>query len=93
MINYTLERCITNDDNWESYADLGCDEATAIEMWHYWQEKQPNNKFRMYKVTKELVAMSGDGQLNLVNEYANGKQELFPLTGNDFKSKEIRDDS
>lgn len=93
MANYTLERNITNDDNWEHYADLGSDETTAIEMWHYWQEKQPNNKFRMYKVTKELVAMSGDGQLNLVNEYANGKQELFPLTGNDFKSKEIRDDS
>ena len=59
MTNYTLERCITNDDNWEHYADLGCDETTAIEMWHYWQEKQPNYKFRMYKVTKELVAISG----------------------------------
>lgn len=59
MINYTLERNITNDNNWEHYADLGCDETTAIEMWHYWQEKQPNSKFRMYKVTKELVAMSG----------------------------------
>jgi hypothetical protein len=60
MINYTLERCITNDDNWEHYCDLGCDETTAIEMWHYWQEKQPNYAFRMYKVTKELVAMSGN---------------------------------
>jgi len=59
MTNYTLERNITNDNNWEHYADLGCDEATAIEMWNYWQEKQPNSKFRMYKVTKELVAMSG----------------------------------
>jgi hypothetical protein len=59
MTNYTLERDITNDGNWEHYADLGCDEITAIEMWHYWQEKQPNYKFRMYKVTKELVAMSG----------------------------------
>ena len=58
MTNYTLERNITNDDNWEHYADLGCDETTAIEMWHYWQEKQPNSRFRMYKVTKELVAIS-----------------------------------
>jgi len=58
MVNYTLERNITNDDNWEHYADLGCDETTAIEMWHYWQEKQPNSRFRMYKVTKELVAIS-----------------------------------
>lgn len=62
MINYTLERNITNDGNWEHYADLGCDETTAIEMWNYWQEKQPNSKFRMYKVTKELVAMSGNGE-------------------------------
>ena len=60
--NYTLERSIINDDNWEHYADLGCDEDTAIEMWHYWQEKQPNYQFRMYKVTKELVAMSGNAK-------------------------------
>lgn len=58
MTNYTLERTITNDDNWEHYADLGCDETTAIEMWHYWQEKQSNYQFRMYKVTKELIAAS-----------------------------------
>ena len=57
MINYTLERNITGD-NWEHYCDLGCDEATAIDMWHYWQEKQPSYKFRMYKVTKELVSTS-----------------------------------
>ena len=65
MTNYTLERNITNDDNWEHYADLGCDETTAIEMWHYWQEKQPNYKFRMYRVTKELVAAS---QMNAANK-------------------------
>lgn len=58
MINYILERCITNDDNWEFYADLGSDETTAIEQWHYWQARQLNYQFRMYKVTKELVAMS-----------------------------------
>lgn len=65
MTNYTLERCITNDDNWEHYCELGSDETTAIEMWHYWQEKQPNHKFRMYKVTKELVAAS---QMNVANK-------------------------
>lgn len=63
--NYTLERCITNDDNWEHYCELGCDETIAIEHWHYWQEKQPNYKFRMYKVTKELVAAS---QMNFANK-------------------------
>ena len=59
-INYELERAIGNDDNWEFYTSLGCDETTAIEIWHYWQDKQPNNKFRMYKVTKESVANSAN---------------------------------
>ena len=61
-ISYELQRCITDDDNWEFYTSLGCDETTAIEQWHYWQERQPKSKFRMYKVTKELVAMSGNGE-------------------------------
>ena len=64
MTSFVLERCITNDDNWEHYADLGCDETTAIEMWHYWQDKQPNYKFRMYKVIKELVAMSENAKVS-----------------------------
>lgn len=64
MTSFVLERCITNDDNWEHYADLGCDEDGAIEMWHYWQERQPNYKFRMYKVTKELVAMSENAKVS-----------------------------
>ena len=58
MIDHELERSIGNDDNWEHYTSLGCDESQAIELWHFWQGKQPNNKFRVYKVTKELIAMS-----------------------------------
>ena len=63
MTNYILERCITDDKNWEHYTSLsGCDESAAIEHWHYWQKKQPNYQFRLYQVTKKLVAMSGNGK-------------------------------
>ena len=59
MINYKLERSIGDHNNWEHYTSLGCDEGVAIELWHFWQEKQPNNQFRMYKVSKELVDLQG----------------------------------
>jgi len=59
MINYELERSIDNHDNWEHYTSLGCDEGQAIELSHFWQEKQPNNQFRMYRVSKELVDLQG----------------------------------
>lgn len=57
-VTYELERSIGDDDNWEFYTSLGCDEPSAVEQWHYWQERQPNNKFRMYRVSRELVAIS-----------------------------------
>jgi hypothetical protein len=56
-ISFELQRC-ADGNNWEFYTSLGCDDATAVEQWHYWQERQPRNQFRMYKVTKELVAIS-----------------------------------
>ena len=78
MTNYTLERCITNDDNWEHYATVGCDESTAIEHWHYWQEKQPNYEFRLYEVTKKLVAMSGNGNTAVFTDKSSRWLEGVP---------------
>jgi len=60
MISYELERSSIDDDHWMFYASFGSDEDEAIKYWHYWQEKQPNYKFRLQRVTKVVIAMSGN---------------------------------
>ncbi len=62
MVNFVLERSTADEDKWGHYCNLGCDETEAIKMWHHLQDRQPYHKFRMYKVTKELVAMSGNAE-------------------------------